>query len=66
MAATPTPKKTAAKKPARAVASARKSTDKRVVGTAASPKKVAAPTAYKPPAPPKVEKKKAGRPKKAS
>lgn len=62
MAATPTPKKTAK----RAVASARKSTDKRVVGTAASPKKVAAPTAYKPPAQPKVEKKKAGRPKKAS
>lgn len=65
MAATPTPKKAPAR-PKRAVAAARKSTDKRVVGTAASPKKVAAPTAYKPPAPPKVEKKKAGRPKKAS
>lgn len=51
----------------RAVASARKSTDKRTVGVAANPKKVAAPTAssYKPPAVPKVVKGKAGRPRKA-
>lgn len=59
-----TPKKTVKK----AVAPARRSTDKRTIGTAANPKKVAAPSAasYKPTKPPKVIKGKAGRPKKAS
>jgi len=60
--------KPVAKKAAkRSVASARKSTDKRTVGTAANPKKVAAPNAaaYKPIKPAAVIKKTAGRPKKA-
>lgn len=52
----------------RAVSTARKATDKRTVGTAANPKKVAAPSAaaYKPTKPAQVVKGKAGRPKKAS
>jgi hypothetical protein len=59
-------KKAAAKTPVkRAVAATRKSTDKRVTGTAANPRKVAAPKAYKPPVVPNVVKKTAGRPKKA-
>lgn len=45
---------------------ARRATDKRTVGTAKNPKKVAAPSAakYKAPKPPVVVKGKAGRPKK--
>ena len=45
----------------------RRSTDKRTVGSAKNPKKVAAPSAaaYKAPPAPKVVKGKAGRPKKA-
>jgi hypothetical protein len=60
-------KKTAAKMPVkRAVAATRKSTDKRTVGTPTNPKKVAAPKAYKPPVVPNtLNKKSAGRPKKA-
>lgn len=61
MAETPAPKKAVK----RAVSATRKSTDKRVVGTAKSPRKVAAPKAYKPPTLPDVVKKTAGRPKKA-
>lgn len=66
MAATPTPPKKVAAK--RATPTARKATDKRTIGTAKNPKKVAAPNAstYKAPKLPQVEKKKAGRPKKAS
>lgn len=58
------PKKTVKK----AVPAARRSTDKRTVGTAANPKKVVAPSAanYKQAKPIKVVKGKAGRPKKAS
>jgi hypothetical protein len=57
-------KKAAAKK----VAAPRKATDKRTVGTAKNPKKVAAPsaTSYKAPKPAQIVKGKAGRPKKAS
>lgn len=61
------PKK-AAKTAKKAVTSARRSTDKRTVGTAANPKKVVAPNAaaYKPIKPAAVIKKAAGRPKKPS
>lgn len=57
-------KKAAAKK----TAAPRRATDKRTVGVAKNPKKVAAPSAasYKAPAKPKVVKGKAGRPKKVS
>lgn len=50
----------------KAVATARRATDKRTVGTAKNPKKVANPgaSAYKAPKPPQVVKGKAGRPKK--
>jgi len=50
----------------RAVAAPRKATDKRTVGTAKNPKKVAAPSAgaYKPVKKVAVTKGKAGRPKK--
>lgn len=50
----------------RAVAAPRKATDKRTVGTAKNPKKVAAPSAsaYKAPKKVQVVKGKAGRPKK--
>lgn len=50
----------------RAVAAPRKATDKRTVGTAKNPKKVAAPSAgtYKPVKRVQVAKGKAGRPKK--
>lgn len=60
-------KKTAAKNAKRAVAAPRRATDKRTVGTAKNPKKVAAPSAaaYKAPAKTQVVKGKAGRPKKA-
>lgn len=63
MAETPKPAKKAVKK---AVPAARRSTDKRTIGTAANPKKVVAPNAasYKQPKPAKVVKKAAGRPKK--
>lgn len=56
-------KKVAAKK----TPQPRRATDKRTVGSAKNPKKVAAPTAaaYKAPQPAKVVKGKAGRPRKA-
>lgn len=52
-------------KPKRAVATARKATDARIIGSAANPTKVAGPAPYKTIKPAQVVKGKAGRPKKA-